>query len=310
MALFCDDRKIPKTLRERFLVPPFSILDAKNGYWADRKRAWERILQDRADNVRDIVARSNTPYINQFDNDEFRGMKSPGAGDISTFDPFLCEILIKWFSTDGMTIFDPFAGGIVRGGVATILNRKYIGVDISPAQIEHDVRKWNEIKGRYSDIAGSPTYLFGDARNAYTEKDSVDMILMCPPYYNLEIYTNNPHDLSNAPTYNSFLSSFACIVKMCYNVLKDNSFAAVVVEEIRDKNGIMYGFVPDVIKTFMDCGFLYYNEMILENRVVSLGVRCTKYFVRSRKVGRHHQNILVFYKGDVKTIENKFKEFT
>lgn len=29
-----------QTLRERFLIPPFSVLDARQGYWQDRKRAW------------------------------------------------------------------------------------------------------------------------------------------------------------------------------------------------------------------------------------------------------------------------------
>lgn len=28
------------TLSERFLIPPFSVLDARQGYWQDRKRAW------------------------------------------------------------------------------------------------------------------------------------------------------------------------------------------------------------------------------------------------------------------------------
>jgi hypothetical protein len=29
-----------KTLREQFGVPPFTVLDARQGYWQDRKRAW------------------------------------------------------------------------------------------------------------------------------------------------------------------------------------------------------------------------------------------------------------------------------
>jgi len=28
------------TLADRFIVPPFSVLDARQGYWQDRKRAW------------------------------------------------------------------------------------------------------------------------------------------------------------------------------------------------------------------------------------------------------------------------------
>ena len=30
----------PPTLSDRFGVPPFSVLDARQGYWQDRKRAW------------------------------------------------------------------------------------------------------------------------------------------------------------------------------------------------------------------------------------------------------------------------------
>ena len=29
-----------QTLAERFVVPPFSVLDARQGYWQERKRAW------------------------------------------------------------------------------------------------------------------------------------------------------------------------------------------------------------------------------------------------------------------------------
>jgi hypothetical protein len=29
-----------RTLVERFGVPPFSVIDARQGYWQDRKRAW------------------------------------------------------------------------------------------------------------------------------------------------------------------------------------------------------------------------------------------------------------------------------
>ncbi len=29
-----------KSLADRFVVPPFSVLDARQGYWQNRKRAW------------------------------------------------------------------------------------------------------------------------------------------------------------------------------------------------------------------------------------------------------------------------------
>lgn len=45
MSQFYQDDNISvdvahKTLAERFIVPPFSVLDARQGYWQDRKRAW------------------------------------------------------------------------------------------------------------------------------------------------------------------------------------------------------------------------------------------------------------------------------
>lgn len=35
-----EDGTESKTLSDRFLVPPFSVLDARQGYWQDRKRYW------------------------------------------------------------------------------------------------------------------------------------------------------------------------------------------------------------------------------------------------------------------------------
>lgn len=35
-----DPEQAHRTLAERFIVPPFSVLDARQGYWQERKRAW------------------------------------------------------------------------------------------------------------------------------------------------------------------------------------------------------------------------------------------------------------------------------
>jgi hypothetical protein len=44
----------------------------------------------------------------------------------------------------------------------------------------------------------------------------------------------------------------------------------------------------------------YYNEMVLVTAVGSLPIRVGKQFVASRKIGKTHQNVLVFVKGDPK----------
>ena len=316
MPLFVQEKSsIPtKTLRERYLVPPFSILDSQVGEWLRQRNAWEDMIKNRSDNVRNITAKSNTPYINKFDYDPgYKGLERNGT--ISTFDPFLCEILVNWFSRPNDVIYDPFAGGHVRGAVSAILGRDYIGIDLNSVQVDANNENWDKIKELYySDDFGNVKWVNDDCINYMKTIDRADtnynMLLTCPPYYNLEIYSDSEYDLSNKPTYDEFISSYRECIRLAYDCLCEDSFAVIVVEEIRRPDGIFYGFVPDTISAFVDAGFKYYNEMILENRIMSLGVRCPKYFEQSRKVGRHHQNVLVFFKGNPKNIEGKFGKYT
>ena len=315
MPLFNQEKsKLPtKTLRDRYIIPPFSILDSQVGEWLKRRNEWECIIKNRSENVRNITAKSNTPYINKFDYDPgYRGLER--NGNISTFDPFLAEILIRWFSREGDTIFDPFAGGHVRGAIAGILGRSYQGVDINPEQVAANRENWTKICALYDASDFAPVlwecadclqymHALDDHKRDY------DMFFTCPPYYNLEIYSDNPKDLSTCKTYEEFLELYREVIEQSYHHLKDDTFAVIVVEELRRPDGTFYGFVPDTIRAFTDAGFVYYNEMILENRIMSLGVRCPKYFDQSRKVGRHHQNVLVFFKGNSKNIESKFGKF-
>jgi hypothetical protein len=67
------------------------------------------------------------------------------------------------------------------------------------------------------------------------------------------------------------------------------------------------GLVPDTIQILRDiCHLHYYNEIIVMNNIGSLPIRAPKYFDQSKKIGRMHQNCLVFYKGDLMEIERKF----
>lgn len=294
-------------LRDDFIVPPFSILDAKTKYWMDRKHMWEMVLHDRADNIRNTISKGNTAYCNSFTDGKYYGLESKGS--ISTFDPFLAEILIKWFSRPGWTVLDPFAGGIVRGAVCGMCGRKYWGVDISKEQVFHNQAHWMELLHTYTDIKEPAVHWVEDDTEKHDFGFKFDFMLTCPPYYDLERYTDNPDDLSNLSTYEAFIQKYDNIINLCYNWLKDDTFAVIVVSEIRNPKGVLYGFVPDTINAFKKAGFQYYNEIILENRVVSLKIRSPKYFNQSRKVGKHHQNVLVFYKGNLDNIENKFGKF-
>ena len=297
-----------KLLNDRYIVPPFSILNTITQNWQKRKDVWESMGIDSVQG-RD-VKRNNANPVNTF---SARGEKAKEAERTSTFDPLLCEIMYKWFSNEGDSVLDPFAGGSVRGIVASSLNREYVGIDLSYEQVTANIKQYKDVISRYN-LPQSPAWICDDSESwlagAVYSTMVYDMVFTCPPYYNLEKYTNSEDDLSNMPTYKDFIKKYAQILRYASMMLANERFFVIVVSEIRNpETGAYYGFVPDTIRILRECGLNYYNEIILENNIGSLPIRAPKYFNQSRKIGRHHQNILVFYKGDPKQISERYKEF-
>lgn len=83
-------------------------------------------------------------------------------------------------------------------------------------------------------------------------------------------------------------------------MLRQDRFACFVVGDIRDTKGLYRGFVSDTIAAFRDAGAHLYNEAILVTQSGSLPIRAGKGFEISRKLGKTHQQVLVFVKGDPK----------
>jgi hypothetical protein len=115
----------------------------------------------------------------------------------------------------------------------------------------------------------------------------------------LEVYSDDPKDLSTLG-YAEFKNAYFEIIKKTCDKLKDNRFACFIVGEVRNKKGNYYDFIGDTVQAFREAGLEYYNEAILITAVGSLPIRAGKQFSASRKLGKTHQNILVFVKGDGK----------
>ena len=216
----------------------------------------------------------------------------------SIFDPVLCEIAYRWFSPVGGLILDPFAGGSVRGIVASKLGRQYIGHELRQEQVTANRAQGSELCG---DEEFPPAWICGDSLTIDKTCADVnaDMVFSCPPYADLEVYSDNPADLSTM-RYEDFKTAYFEIIKKTCARLKPDSFACFVVGEVRDKKGNYYNFVGDTVEAFKAAGLSFYNEAILLTAVGSLPIRAGKQFSASRKLGKTHQNILVFVKGDGK----------
>lgn len=316
-----------KKLEERFLVPPFSVLETKRGYWQQRKEWWldKGLKSELGRDVKLFSAGVQPPVFYDLKNElrekglphktkdvweyaKNKGVKLFGdeEGCVSIFDPVLCELSYRWFCPDNGKILDPFAGGSVRGIVASYIDYEYLGNDLREEQIIANRQNAVEVL-KEKEIY--PTWTIGDS----TEIDKLakdyeaDMVFSCPPYADLEVYSDNPKDISNMD-YEQFLKAYQIIISKSCEKLKNDRFAVFVVGDIRDKKGFYRNFVSDTIQCFQNAGLKLYNEMILVNAVGSLAIRAGGFFNASRKVGKQHQNVLVFYKGDPKNIKANFGE--
>lgn len=280
------DFSLPKktVLRQTFIEPPFSVLDSKTGWWQKRKNEWI------SKGIQSELGRDVKAYTRKKARIEKYVYMPNLKNDTSIFDPVLCELMYHWFCPEGGTVFDPFAGGSVRGVVAQSMGRPYTGIELSEKQVQSNREQADNIFSNEK-----PTWLVGDSDALLDSiSDEYDFSLSCPPYWNLEVYSSLPEDLSNM-TYDNFTVKYSSIIKKTLSKLKTGAFCVFVVSDIRDKEGNYVGLVADTIKIFMEAGAKLYNEAILLNCIGTAPLRALKY-MRNKKLVKIHQNVLCFKK--------------
>jgi hypothetical protein len=148
-------------------------------------------------------------------------------------------------------------------------------------------------------VAPMPEWIAGDAADVKDLCPDVkaDLWFSCPPYGDLEVYSDDPRDLSTMK-HPEFLKAYRGIIRDSATLLKDDRFAVIVIGDYRDRDGFYRNFVSDTIAAFEDAGLRLYNEAVLVTNLASLILRVGKQFDHSRKLGKSHQNVLVFVKGD------------
>lgn len=282
-------------LRDRFIEPPFSVLDTKTGSWQSRKRLWLALGIKSEVGRKDGLIYSEKSSIRGFcyhrvKEGEAKKMKEQTT---SVFDPSLTELMYRWFCPEGGLILDPFAGGSVRGIVANYLGYKYTGIELRREQVESNVEQAKMILPSEN----QPVWICGDSDYILEDgiKNEYDFIFSCPPYFDLEIYSDDENDLSNM-AYGDFLKKYNSIIKKTLRFLKGGCYACFVVGDIRDKDGF-YRCFPDMTKMcFISNGAKLYNEAVLLNVVGTASMKAPRIFGSNKKLVKIHQNILIFKK--------------
>ena len=283
------------SLQDMFGVPPFSVLDTRQGYWQTRKDNWLRMgIESEIGRDTDLAIQTKHMINN--------GMVDPNsrlAQGTSVFDPVLAEMLVRWFSPRQGTIIDPFAGGSVRGVISSLLGRTYHGIDLRAEQISANYEQAKRIIRDERHI--QPHWVIGDSRNIKDLLSPIeaDFLLTCPPYGDLEEYSDDPRDLS-AMSHTDFIDTYRQIISESVTMLRDDSFAAIVVGDYRDKKGYYRNFVSQTIDAALSAGLHLYNEAILVQMVGTGAMMAGPYMRSTRKMVKMHQNVLVFVKGNPK----------
>lgn len=313
------------SLNDRFIVPPFSILDTRKGYWQERKKKWRELIGDNGESRNDTLI--NSPeikykdlyqrtrqhreelgvtfkeYLDKYVPDEVKEREASKvlSTGVSLLDPVMAEIVCRWFGQDNCKTFDCFAGDSIFGYVSAHLGNEFIGIELRPEQARLNNERVEGMTARY---------INDDGQNVaqHIAPDSQDLLFSCPPYFDLEKYSDLENDASNQDSYEDFIKILENAFNAAVGCLKDNRFAVIVVGDVRDKStGFYYDFCGDIKRIFKEAGMPLYNEIILVEAGASAATRAGRY-MESRKVAKMHQNILVFYKGKTKEIKNNFKK--
>ncbi len=330
----------PGALRQAFGWPPFTVLDFAHGEWQARKKAWVSLgLKGEVGRGENLLGFSDQIKSGAYGNGKVKlngRLNGGGVGkvldtdgsfwnkkeengvenwlgdettpeedvemlnDTSIFDPVLCELVYTWFAPAKGSVLDPFAGGPTRGVMAAKLGLEYHGHELRQEQVTANEHTATEILGL--EEKDRVKWYQGDSAVTLEqwEPDGFDLLLTCPPYFNLEVYSDDPADISNMDDYEKFLELYRDILHKAVDKLKPDSFAAIVVGNVRGKanGGAYYPLVSDTIRIMSIAGLHFYNEAVLKKPNGSAQFRARKQFTGSRKLVTCHELLLVFCKGD------------
>ncbi len=298
-------------LKQKFIFPPFTVLDGRSGDWQERKRQWLSLgFKSEVGRAENLLSFSDAALAGYCPDCGGAGETSPGmpcascggsgkaapeegaSSGTSIFDPVLAELCYTWFCPAGGQIVDPFAGGSVRGLIAAALGLHYWGSELRREQVDA-----NREQAAAFGMEPMPQWVCGDSLDTLGGAPDADFIFSCPPYGDLEKYSDDPRDLS-AMTWDGFMEAYYQIINLAVLKLKRNRFAAFVTGDFRDPQGFYRHLKQETVGAFESAGARLYNSAVLVNAVGSAAMRANRIFGSGRKLVKLHQDLVVFCKGD------------
>ena len=294
MDLFGNEIKEELSLADKYLLCPTTVLSKRDQKWQQLKRKWLKLgIKSELGRIEKLDNNKKGAKISDYE--YFKDFKYDSVGldkTMSIFDPVVCEIIYKWFCPDGGLILDPFAGGSVRGIVANYLGYKYTGIELRKEQIDSNREQALEIL----EVNNQPQWYCGDSEQVLDAKWNIefDLLFSCPPYMNLEVYSDLPEDLSNMND-EMFIIKYNSIINKSCKLIKRGGYAVFVVGDLRDNKGYQKDFTGITKQAFFKAGMKLYNELILIEPVGTKAMTLERGF-KNGKLAKVHQNVYIFKK--------------
>lgn len=211
------------------------------------------------------------------------------TGTHSVFPAPLMEMIIaRYAGPVGSHILDAFAGGPPRGLVSSIMGHRYTGFEVRQEQIDENESLLKKLK-----LKGT-TYVKSDGRHLDVAT-VFDCAITCPPYFDLEVYSDQADDISNLGNYSEFNASMWLCANAHFERIKPGGFVCIIVGLFRDSKGELVDFPSDTVANFRDAGFLYWQHIILSKNFASAAVRASNAW-KGKKLVPRHENLLIFRK--------------
>jgi len=290
-------------------INPTNVWNSVKAEWRQEKAKWNELIE----HAGHLAGVPNPTYATR----EGCWQKDGGLAQFATgralndgasvLDPFVCELALKLFMPkNGVRVYDPFGGGVQMGFVTGFYGYEFLATEIRKNQCDANnaICAAMQMKNVHWKQADSSTW--------YDNEQKFDLVFTCPPYYKVETYLDADGkppagELNTMGTYAEFRDALFRGYGHAIDMLKDDRFFVIMVGDSRDKNGAYYGCEAETEVFLMQKGLHLYNRIVYLEHQFTRAMQ-TKTTIRSRKLPKVEQKVIVAYKGNINNITALYED--
>lgn len=290
-------------------INPTNIWNSAKGEWRAEKQKWNELIETAGYNAQV----KNPTYASR----EGCWQKNGGLAKFATgnalndgasvLDPFVCELILKLFMPkNGKSVYNPFGGGVQMGFISGFYGYEYLSTEIRQNQCDANNAICKEFQMQ------NVEWKLHDSSKYFNPEKKYDLIFSCPPYYKVETYLDydgkSPEgELNSIDTYDDFRDTLFEGYSKAIDMLDDNRFIVIMTGDSRDSNGAYYCVEAEHELFLKSKGLHVYNRIVYLETQFTRAMQ-TKSTIRTRKLPKCEQKIIVAFKGNLNNIKAEFED--